>query len=256
MTYFFKHILFASILIFNIGCSKHYQIADSSSKNEEIMLLEKDSISESIILPYRKKLENQMNEVLNTSLVNMEVGSPEGLLGNFVADLTFIRAQQESDSNVDFSLLNNGGLRTPINKGEITRRNIFELMPFDNTIVIVEISGDKMIDLIEYVRMKSMMRDSRKAGVPLSGFRMMINNDVVEKVFIGAKEFDKNKTYKVATSDYLSRGGDHMDFFLNPINTENTNILLRDAIIEHITALKEKNIPINATLDGRIHHAE
>lgn len=220
------------------------------------MLLEKDSISESIILPYRKKLETQMNEVLNTSLVNMEVGSPEGLLGNFVADLTFIRAQQESNSNVDFSLLNNGGLRTPINKGEVSRRNIFELMPFDNTIVIVEISGDKMIDLIEYVRMKSMMSDSRKAGVPLSGFRMMINNDVVEKVFIGAKEFDKNKTYKVATSDYLSRGGDHMDFFLNPINTENTNILLRDAIIEHITALKEKNIPISATLDGRIHHAE
>ena len=60
-----------------------------------------------------------MNEVINTSLIDMEVGSPEGLLGNFVCDLTYIKAKEISDKPVDFCLLNNGGLRTPSTK----RRN-------------------------------------------------------------------------------------------------------------------------------------
>lgn len=257
MKYFQKNIYYLLLFIFSFGCSKPLQVYDTSSKNTPIeQLTANDSLSETIILPYREQMQKQMDEVLNTSLVDLEVGCPEGLLGDFIADLTFSRARKESKLPVDFAILNNGGLRVPIYKGDITRRNIYELMPFDNEIVIVEITGEKMIDLIDYVKRKSLMSDSRKAGVPVSSLRMMIHDDEVSRVFIGIREFDKDRNYRVVTSDYLANGGDHMDFFLNPISYETTGVKLRDAIIDCIVEFKEKNLPVNALIDGRIYHAE
>jgi len=78
----------------------------------------------------------------------------------------------------------------------------------------------------------------------------------VSEVRIGLLTFDENKTYRVATSDYLSNGGDHMNFFKNPISTDKTGVKIRDAILDYIIGLKEKEIEVNAALDGRINHAE
>ena len=257
MTQYFKYILFLCFLLPAIGCKQQYKLTDSKSENKEINNdLSTTHFSEAIISPYRAELASKMNEVINTSLIDMEVGAPEGLLGNFVSDLTYIKAKEISDRHVDFCLLNNGGLRTSLPKGEITRGKIFELMPFENEIVIVELSGENMIDLIDYIKTKSLMTNSRKAGVPVSGLRMVISHDKVLDVKIGTFAFDKSKSYRVATSDYLSNGGDHMDFFLDPISIENTGIKLRDAILKHITNLDNKSTELNATLDGRIYHAE
>ena len=239
-----------------IGCKQQYKLTDSKSGNKKINNeLSTDDYSETIIYPYRVELALKMNEVINTSLIDMEVGTPEGLLGNFVSDLTYLKAKEISEKNVDFCLLNNGGLRTPLPKGEITRGKIFELMPFENEIVIVELSGERIIDLIDYIKTKSIMANSRKAGVPVSGLRMIINNDKVSDVKIGGLAFDKSKNYRVATTDYLSNGGDHMDFFLNPISIEYLGIKLRDAILIHIINLGNKKTKLNSVLDGRIYHA-
>jgi 2',3'-cyclic-nucleotide 2'-phosphodiesterase (5'-nucleotidase family) len=257
MSQYFKYILFLCFLLPLTGCKQQYKLTDSKSENKEINNeLSTNSFLETIISPYRTELASKMNEVINTSLIDMEVGAPEGLLGNFVCDLTYMKAKEISNKNVDFCLLNNGGLRTPLPKGEITRGKIFELMPFENEIVIVEISGENMIALIDYIKTKSLMSNSRKAGVPVSGLRMIINKDEVSDVKIGMFAFDKSKNYRVATSDYLSNGGDHMVFFLNPISIENTGIKLRDAILTHIINLNNKNLELNSELDGRIYHAE
>lgn len=81
-------------------------------------------------------MKASMDEVLNETLVDLEVGAPEGLLGNFVCDLTFDRARNQAKNTPDFCILNKGGLRTPVLKGPITRGKLFELMPFENEIVI------------------------------------------------------------------------------------------------------------------------
>ena len=257
MNYYLKHILFFCSAILLISCKEQYKLTNSKSGNNEINNeLSTNNFLETIILPYRIELDLKMNEVINTSLIDMEVGSPEGLLGNFVCDLIHIKAKEISDKPVDFCLLNNGGLRTPLPKGEITRGKIFELMPFENEIVIVELSGKNMLDLIEYIKTKSVIMNSRKAGVPVSGLRMIINEDKVSDVKIANFAFDANKNYRVVTSDYLANGGDHMDFFLNPISIENTGMKLRDAILAHIINLNHEEIELNATLDGRIYYAE
>ena len=100
------------------------------------------------------------------------------------------------------------------------------------------------------------MKDSRKAGVPISGMRMNINGSKISRVFIGIKEYDKNQNYKLITTDYLASGGDNMDFLKNTKQITRTGILLRDAIINYITTLKSQDIKVSAELDGRINHAE
>ena len=186
MTRYCQYTLFLYLSLTLAGCNQQYKLTDSKSGNKEINNeLSTNDYLETIISPYRAEIALKMNEVINTSLIDMEVGTPEGLLGNFVCDLTYIKAKEISDKHVDFCLLNNGGLRTPLPKGEITRGKIFELMPFENEIVIVELSGENMIDLIDYIKKKSILRNSRKAGVPVSGLRMIINNDKVSEVKIG-----------------------------------------------------------------------
>ncbi|MCT4580494.1 MAG: 5'-nucleotidase C-terminal domain-containing protein [Flavobacteriales bacterium] len=252
-----KYIALLGVSILLIACNKTLQITDSNSSNQSVSAnIAASTFADSIIAPYRDSMKASMDEVLNETLVDLEVGVPEGLLGDFVTDLTFDRTRNEAKSVPDFCILNNGGLRTPVLKGAITRGKIFELMPFENEIVIVEISPDKMLDLIEYVRSKSLMGDSRKAGVPVSNFRMQMSNGKVSNIMINNRQYSKHKNYKVVTTDYLANGGDNMNFFLNPINIEKTGLKLRDIIIDHVIELKKRNIAINLALDGRIHNAE
>ena len=257
MNQYFKYILLLCLPLLLTDCKQPYKLTDSKSANKEIRNdLSTNDFSESIISPYRMELKSTMDEVLNTSLITMEVGAPEGLLGNFVCDLTLDAVVTSSDKPVDFCLLNNGGLRTPLPQGKITRGKIFELMPFENEIVIIELSGEKMLDLLDYIKTKSLMTNSRKAGVPVSGLRIVLSNDNIKEVEIKGVTFDKNTNYRVATSDYLANGGDHMDFFLNPVSMEKTGIKLRDAILTHIINLKKNDIQLDAKIDGRIYHAE
>jgi len=257
MTNLIKYIVLIGLPVLLIACSKTLQVTDSSSINNKTEAsIATSHIADSIITPYRDSMETKMNTVLNQTLVDLEVGVPEGLMGNFVTDLTFDRVRDFSDFNPDFCVLNNGGFRTSILKGDITRGQLFELMPFENEVVIVEISADKMIDLIEYIRVKSLEPPSRKAGVPVSNIRLSMSNGEVNHIMINNRQYNKNKTYRVATSDYLSGGGDDMTFFLNPIRIEKTGLKLRDIIIDQVITLKERNIAINLALDGRIQNAE
>lgn len=239
------------------SCNESYKVTKTTSENEVAANnLPTDKSSDSIIAPYKKELEASMNKVLNTSLTEMEVGQPEGKLGNFVTDLTLEVARKKTGELIDFCILNNGGLRVPLPKGDITRGKIYELMPFENEIVIVTLPGEQITEMLEYIRQRTLLPPSRKAGVPVSGIRIMLSDTSIKQVFIGMYEFDPKKSYRVVTTDYLAHGGDHMDFFKTNEGIEKTGIKLRDAIIDYIVTLKEKGYAVNAALDGRIYYAE
>ena len=216
-----------------------------------------NEFSEFNLKKYSQQLDVEMNEILNYSEKSMDIGCPEGLLGNFITDLTLISTIKNTDDNsLYFCVLNNGGLRTSLPKGEVTRRKIYEIMPFDNEIVIIDLTEEQIQDLFIYIKSRSLMKESRKAGVPVSGLRMDINGTQISRVFIGIKEYNKENKYKMITTDYLANGGDNMDFLKGSTNITHTGILLRDAIINYIVTLNDQNIKISAELDGRINHAE
>jgi 2',3'-cyclic-nucleotide 2'-phosphodiesterase (5'-nucleotidase family) len=206
-----------------------------------------DPVMTALIDPYKSELDKDMNAVLAQCEMNMFKSTPEGVLGNFIADLTLAKTNQycqEMDlPPADVCLLNNGGLRTTLPKGPVYKKRIFELMPFENEMVVLTISGEKMQGLFDFL--------ARINGMPIAGMTLVIEHGKPTAMTVGGEAFDRSREYRVATSDYLAEGGDKMRFFLDPLNRDNLAHKLRDAIIEFITEEGERGNSITAKLDGR-----
>jgi 2',3'-cyclic-nucleotide 2'-phosphodiesterase (5'-nucleotidase family) len=213
-----------------------------------------DSSIYKTIAPYKLKLDAQMNEVIAVSDTDMakEKNVPESLLGNFISDLYKQIADRlykpEDGKAVDFVMSNQGGLRTSLPKGNITTRNIFELLPFDNRLVVVTLSGDSAQSLFNYI--------AKKGGDPVSGLKMGIQDKKPLRPVIQGNSFDINKTYKVLTNDYCAAGGDQCWFFTAALKYEDLNVILRDIVVSELKAIYAKGQHITAKLDQRIYNAK
>lgn len=203
-----------------------------------------------LIKPYKEKLDAEMNEVLVISADEFpkEKGKAQTKLGNLVADLSLEVAQKIYPSNIEFCLLNFGGLRTSLPKGEITRGKIFELMPFENELVVITINNDSLNSLINYIK--------KVGGQPIShGIYLKYNpNGKDEHIIEVIEEFedDKSSFTQVLTSDYLAKGGDNMTFFANPIKCEKVGIKLRDAIIQYCKEQHQQGKQLKGVIDNRL----
>lgn len=248
-------ILFTAYSILILSCQS-YKIVDV---NSSIIDIDKNILEEEFeeieLSKYRDSISKEMDKVINHCSIAMEVGCPEGLLGNFISDLAILYIRKnfpENEFNPDFCILNNGGFRSTLNEGPITIGDIFQIMPFDNHLLILEIKGKEMNDLIKYIKDKSTTNISRKSGVPLSGIRIKISGDKVSRCMVSNKMYDPLKTYRILTTNYLASGGDDMVFLKNCKTLFNTKLLLRDVIIRYIEELGKNNIKINAQFDGRV----
>lgn len=212
-----------------------------STLNEEITEL---------ILPYKTELTEQMSVVLNNSAEDLVKGRPESKLGNFIADLSYQIGTQlyhpEDSIAIDFCILNEGGMRASISKGPITLGKVFELMPFENELVVVTLSYEKTMEIFDYL--------ISTGGEPISQAELVIVNEQAYSILINNETPDSSFSYKVLTSDYLARGGDKMNFFLNPIKYEKVGIKLRDAIILYLNQKAEAGEEITSEIDGRIRY--
>ncbi|MEN8927491.1 MAG: 5'-nucleotidase [Flavobacteriales bacterium] len=255
-----KIILYIISIALVAGC-KPFRIQKAVRDNIPVVDSQSfDSTLVEIYKPYKKELDLSMSEVLNVSLVEMSTGSPEGKLGNFVCDLSLEIGnglyKEKTGQTADFCLLNNGGLRTFLPKGEVTRRKIYELMPFENELVVITLSAEKANDLFGYIAQKTVDGGTRKQGVPVSGnVKVLLNGKFPKQIHINGSPF-VGKEYKVITSDYLANGGDYMSFFLNPIKYEKVGIKLRDAIMQFVINEKEEGRKLNANLDKRISYGK
>lgn len=246
-----KYSIFLLLALLTIQCdTSNYFTTDHSSIAMDPSI-ENNSQTDSLIKPYQENLAKEMNEVLVIAAEEFpkEKDKPETKLGNLIADLSMEIATMlyyPSDYHtIDFCFLNNGGLRTSLPKGEITKGKIFELMPFENELVVVTISQANFDSLVSYTK--------KVGGQPISGVKFNFSTTTPSIKFKYRKN-DKslNKTYKILTSDYLANGGDDMSFFLNPIAYEAVGIKLRDAIIQYCIIENTNGKQLVGKLDGRI----
>lgn len=249
------------VLLIALSCKSYFIVDKAESDNIELndSLPVEASEYETEIKPYRDSLSASMDEVLNQSETEMSIGIPEGKLGNFSADLTLEIGNKYYNEtfgkSADFSLLNNGGLRTSLPQGDITRGKIFELMPFENELVAVTLSREKTVELFQFIASKSNPELSPKKGVPVSwNVKVITEGGELKEVYIGGQKL-QDRSYTIITSDYLSNGGDNMSFFLSPVKTEKLGVKLRDAIMEYVILQKQDGKPITAKTDKRISYA-
>lgn len=199
-----------------------------------------DSLIASLIKPYAEDMESIMDRVLVQSIGRFEVDQPEGTLGNLIADIVRRRASLELGTWVDMSVVNNGGLRRPITKGNVTVRDIYELMPFENTLVILTMSGKQVQKLADEI--------VETGGEPVSGLRLRKEGKKAEDVLVGTRTLSSDSTYLVATNNYLVDGGGNMPTLWNTIKVNDTGLSIRQVIIDYL----EDKRTIEPQLDGRI----
>lgn len=187
------------------------------------------------IKPYREHIDRDLDSVLAYCPETLDKGKTingwQTTIGNFMADVAFDKADkvfmQREHRHIDACLLNHGGIRSVIAKGNITARTAFEIMPFENALLVVALKGEQLVEIANYLA-------KEKKPHPLSGIEIHLSKDgVVTSLTVHGKPVEAGKIYNVATSDYLANGGDSMDFFKKGVKTYDLDYKLRSLYIDY-----------------------
>ena len=207
---------------------------------------------EKIIAPYSEKV-NELSKVigrLETVLTKKGVGA--GSLGYFVTDGMMAQAKAKLGKPVTLAVVNAGGLRkNEISAGELRSSDIFELLPFENALIAVDLTGVQLAQLLQIVP-----RDAQ------AGARIHFKwNDQSRAEFISGKlvdesgkeqEIDPQKIYTIVTIDYLLRlGGGSYAILQEAKSTTPLNLTLRDAILNYIKSETAAGRSIRGAVDNR-----
>ncbi len=200
---------------------------------------------EALIAPYRERLGEQLAEVLAHASGEFGKDEPEGTLENLVADALLDVVQDLAADTVHAVLLNDGGLRVPIAGGPILMRHAYELLPFENYVTVLSLSGSQLERLADEIALSG--------GEPIAGWTMELDGDDAVDVRVGGRAIDPALTYRLATVDYLADGGGTWTVLWEAAAQprEDLDILIRDVFVAY---LRERDA-VAPTLDGRVRDA-
>ena len=145
-------------------------------------------------------------------------------LGNLIADIIYKQADsvfyKSFGNNIDFVLQNHGGIRSSLLEGEIKLTDAYKILPFENEIVVLEISKEMFDEMVLFL-------SNEKFPHPISGFSIMDDKALIDR------EKSLNDKFFLATNDYLLSGGDNMFFLERNLRVFNLGYSLRDAFIDY-----------------------
>lgn len=241
----FLPILLIPVLV--LSCTKVWHQADNQDQlytiNEEVKEVDQDI--QSFLEPYKLRLDSQMNKVIGQLDHSINKQKPESTLGNWVADMILKKTSDYFGKPVDFAICNYGGLRIPsISEGPVSIGKIYELMPFDNTVIVLELDKNTMIQLFDHM--------AKNGGWPIStGISYAIQSEKAVDIQIQGKPLENNRTYYLAVSDFVANGGDNSDFLKNRPKTTFSK-LYRDAMIEFIVEETNAGRTLSSKIENRV----
>lgn len=239
-----RFVKYLGFIFFFNACNGPSFIKEISKPKKSNYQLFEDKAVDDIIAPYKLKLINEMSQVIGKVDTTLIKAKPESLLTNLLADGILTVAQKEID--VDICILNYGGIRLPnIGSGEITRGQIYELLPFDNYLSVLSFNKPQLIDFINHI--------ATKGGWPVSkqfNFVIDTTNQTAKNITFNDVAINDTTTYTIVLPDYIANGGDNCTM-LAGLPRNDLPILLRDAMIDYFLNSKKIAKPI---LDQRIQY--
>ena len=230
---------FVILLTFNlfISCKSTSSYQTTIIEGKKIGVTNEKGENEAIttyVKPYSDNINKDLNSVLAycPETQDKSKGTWQSNIGNLLAEITFELGnpvfQKRENKTIDVCLLNHGGIRAVIPKGNVTTRTAFEVMPFENSLIVVGLTGKEIKTLAEYII-------KEKKPHPLYGMKIYIDKTTlaINKIEINNQPLNENQIYHVGTSDYLANGGDNMTFFKESKIKFDMEYKLRNMMIDY-----------------------
>jgi 2',3'-cyclic-nucleotide 2'-phosphodiesterase (5'-nucleotidase family) len=244
----FKYFMFGVFVCLFSSCKQEAHLTKIEGKRIEINdSLPSNQAIENYIKPYKEHVEKDLDSVLAYAVdtYSKNDGELNTAIGNFLADAVFELSnpifKSRTGKDIDMVLLNHGGIRSIISKGDITLRTAYEIMPFDNVVVVAELKGTYVLELVKYLQ-------NAKRAHPISKLNIKLgSNFQLIEATINNQPIDTKRTYYVATNDFLMNGGDRMYFLKKRDSSYVLDYKIRNLLIDYF----KKVDTINPVIDDR-----
>ncbi len=241
-----KYYLLGGIFSVLMACHPNMNLVDVKTQENIVIGQEIEDEKEfvKLIAPYKEKLDDRMNQKISHTMVELNRMGDNSNLGALLSDYLLEGANDWAVKNkmpkVDAAILNIGGIRNNISEGDILVRNIFEVMPFENEMVIVKMKGEDIQGIFDYY-------EKHQKNNPVAQLNIIVKDGKLVEGLINGERPQIGKTYYIATSDYLAMGGDSMYFFEKG-ETIKTDVILRNLFLEYF----RKNPEVKVKNDIRL----
>ena len=195
----------------------------------------------------RRQMEKQMQVVVAHTDAELESFAPESPLSNFLTDLLLNEASKYIKDtifdNLDLSMLNFGGIRTSMPKGDVTIGDLYRITPFDNYLTFIVLKGSEL--------RKALGRFTDQFNAPYSGATLVYTNNKPSQILVQGNPIDDNRLYKLVTLNFISDGGDHLLENIQFEKIEYTTVTFREFLIAELKAMTARGETVTGKKDGR-----
>ena len=195
----------------------------------------------------RRQMEKQMQVVVAHTDAELESFAPESPLSNFLTDILLNEASKyvkdTTFDNLDLSMLNFGGIRTSMPKGDVTIGDLYRITPFDNYLTFIVLKGSEL--------RKALGRFTDQFNAPYSGATLVYTNNKPSQILVQGNPIDDNRLYKLVTLNFISDGGDHLLENIQFEKIEYTTMTFREFLVAELKAMTARGETVTGKKDGR-----
>jgi 2',3'-cyclic-nucleotide 2'-phosphodiesterase (5'-nucleotidase family) len=227
-----------------IACGKHYLKQKQEISHYTLNERAGNKEMETIVAGYKTRLDSETGKVIGHASAMLTRTGDQSTLGNFVCDAIKHKADSLFGAQpCHLVIMNRGGLRADLPAGSITVNTIFELMPFDNELVLLAVKGEKLSGFLPLFEQKKHA---------FYGGTITLTDGKANRFLINGKPLDPLATYYILTNDFVANGGDNFSFLLEPVARQNSGVKVREAIIDYCRYLNGQQQPVTPYTDERI----
>jgi len=238
-----RQILATLFLLFIlVACSSQKNTADPTEQDrtlEQHAAISDENIA-SLLDHYRPRYNDTMGEKIAEVSRPISFGKPESALGNLVADALRFRAARETRAFVNLALIGESSFRLNLDEGALTRGEVLEFMPYDNSLVLLKLRGESVYSLSQEI--------AGRGGVPVSGLRFRLEGKIARDVLVNSGIIDPDQHYWLATSSWIANGGEDFKALREYVERVELPLTIRDVYLDYFSNQRT----INPETDGRI----